>query len=309
MDEYRCRDGYEASDSQLLTVHTHNTCRILTSSAHGTRNEVGMLKIGNMLWRIGELLDFDLQLAWTRDAGFGGVGFHASAGVPGKWCGIEPSACDVMERERLRREIGRFSFSEIHAPFAIELKTGALFSSITALMPVLTLAEDLDVGVVTVHAQLPGTGADSDVSAWLVPMQELDAESARTQTSVALEITEGFDMVMRWGLTNVGVNLDVGHMYMPDNRQTLTDMGGIGKLIRHIGGSLIHLHLHDVDGDTDHIEIGTGVVAFDEIAGALRDIGYPYGVTLELNPDRVTPEGIRRSAEHVRRCFCEAGIE
>ena len=31
MDEYRCGDGYEASDSQVLTVHTHNTCRILTS--------------------------------------------------------------------------------------------------------------------------------------------------------------------------------------------------------------------------------------------------------------------------------------
>jgi sugar phosphate isomerase/epimerase len=98
-------------------------------------------------------------------------------------------------------------------------------------------------------------------------------------------------------------------MYLPANRATLEDMGGIRNLIRHIGGSLIHLHLHDVDGDTDHIEIGTGVVAFDEIVGALREIGYPYGVTLELNPGRVTPEGIRRSAEYVRRCFREARAE
>jgi sugar phosphate isomerase/epimerase len=267
-----------------------------------------MFKIGNMLWRIGKLLDFDQQLAWTQDAGFGGVGFHASVGVPGKWCGIEPSACDAVERTRLRREIGRFSFAEIHAPFAIELRSETLSSSITALMPVLKLAEDLDVGLVTVHARLSGTGADSGFSGWFVPMQELNAKAAQMQTKVALEIVGGFDVVMSWGLPNVGVNLDVGHMYLPANRKNLRDAGGIGNLIRHIGVSLIHLHLHDVDGDTDHIEIGTGVVAFDEIAAALQDIGYPYGVTLELNPDRVTPEGIRQSAAHVSRCFRRAGI-
>jgi sugar phosphate isomerase/epimerase len=273
--------------------------------------ELRMPKIANMLWRIGELLDFDQQLAWTREAGFGGVGFHASAGVPGKWRGVEPSACDAAQRARLRRELGRFSFAEIHAPFAIELRTDALSSSLTALAPVLKLAEDLDVGVVTVHAQLPGPDADSDscaidASAWLASMEQLNARAARVPTRVALEITQGFAAVMGWGLANVGVNLDVGHMYLPPNRQALRDMSGIGDLIRHLGTSLIHLHLHDVDGDTDHIEIGTGIVAFDEIAVALQDIGYPYGVTLELNPDRVTPEGIRRSAEHVRRCFREA---
>lgn len=265
-----------------------------------------MLNIGNMLWRIGELLDFEQQLAWTRDAGFGGVGFHAHAGVAGKWCGIEPSTCDAMERARLRREIASFAFSEIHAPFAIELRTEVLASCISALMPVLELAGDLAVGLVTVHAQLPGPDADSDSSKWLGPMQELNAAAARVQTKVALEIVSGFDVVAGWGLPNVGVNLDVGHMYLSANRQTLRDRGGIGNLIRDIGSALIHLHLHDVDGETDHIEIGTGVVAFDDIAVALSDIDYPYGVTLELNPDRVTPEGIRRSAEYVSRCFREA---
>jgi len=265
-----------------------------------------MLRIGNMLWRIGELLDFDQQLAWTRDAGFGGIGFHASAGVPGKWCGIEPSACDAVERARLRQEIGRFAFSEIHAPFAIELRTETLPSGIATLEPVLELARDLDVGRVTVHAQLPDT--DAALSRWLVPMQELDSEAAQMHTQVALEIAAGFDAVMSWGLLNVAVNLDVGHMYLPANRQTLKAMGGIGSLIGHIGASLVHLHLHDVDGDTDHIEIGTGVVPFDEIAAALQRIGYPYGVMLEMNPDRVTPEGMLRSAALVSRCFREAGM-
>ncbi len=264
-----------------------------------------MRKIGNMIWRVGELLDFDQQLAWNRDAGFDGVGFHASAGIPGEWCGIKPSACDAMERARLKREIGRFSFSEIHAPFAIELRTESLSSSIDALTPTLKLAEDVDVGLVTVHAQLPHSNADSDISRWLAPLQELNGKAARAQTTVALEIVDGFDAVKNWQLPQVGITLDVGHMYLCANRHVLDRFHGIGCLIRRLGPALFHLHMHDVDadGNLDHIGIGTGIVEFDEIASALRDIGYHHNMTLELNPNRVSPEGIRRSLEHLREYF------
>ena len=268
-----------------------------------------MLHLANMLWRIGKLIDFDEQLAWTRDAGFDGASFHASAGNPGQWRGIEPDDCSVEERKRLRQEIERFSFSEIHAPFAVILRRENLASTMAALIPILQFAHDLGVGVVTVHAEFSGSGAASDHSGWLGPIQELNVEAARAQARVALEINDGFDVVMNWGLPNVGVNLDVGHMYLPEQREMLKRMGGIGNLIRHIGSSLIHLHLHDFDGDTDHREIGTGVVAFDDIAGALHNIHYTHGATLEMNPDQVTPEGIRRSAEYMRRCFREAGAE
>ncbi len=264
-----------------------------------------MIKIGNMLWRIGEILDFDQQLAWIRDAGFDGVGFHASAGIPGEWCGIEPCACSAGERKRLRKEIGRLAFAEIHAPFRIELRSETLSSDTTALMPILELAQNLGAGIVTVHALVSDSDVNSGLAGWLVPMQTLNAKAIQAETKVALEIVAGFDKVISWGLSNVGVNLDVGHMYLPANRQTLKDAGGIRNLIRHIGSALIHLHLHDVDGNTDHIEIGTGGVEFKEIAAALQDIGYQHNATLEMNPDRVSPEGILRSAENVRRCFRE----
>ncbi len=217
-----------------------------------------MIKIGNMLWRIGKLLDFDEQLAWTRDAGFDGVSFHASAGSSGQWRGMEPSDCNVVERKRLRQEIGRFSFSEIHAPFAVVLRRDDLASGMVSLKPILQFAQDLGVGIVTVHAEFSGSVAEPDRSDWLGPMQQLNAEAAQAQTKVALEINGGFDVVMSWGLPNVAVNLDVGHMYLPEQQGMLKKMGGIGKLIRHIGSSLIHLHLHDFDGDTDHREVGKG---------------------------------------------------
>jgi sugar phosphate isomerase/epimerase len=253
-----------------------------------------------MLWRIGEILEFDQQLKWTLDAGFGGVGFHASAGTPGKWCGVDPSACGALERERLRREITRFAFAEIHAPFAIELRNENLAVSAAALMPVLELANDVGVGLVTIHATLPRT--EPDLAAWVAAMQELDVLAAQMGIRIALEIADGFDLVKDWGLPNVGVTLDVGHMYLAANRNVLIQNGGIGGLIHRIGTSLYHLHLHDVAGETDHIEIGTGRVAFDEIALALHDISYPYGVMLEMNPDRVTPDGIQRSADFIDRC-------
>ena len=262
--------------------------------------------IGNMLWRIGDLLDFGQQLAWTRDAGFDGVGFHASAGVPEQWCGIEPRACDAQERKRLRRELAAFSYSEIHAPFAIELRTENLPSAIAALAPVLELAGDLGAAVVTVHAHPPGPDTAGDPSAWLGPMRELDAQAAQAGTVVALESVDGFDTVSAWGLPNIGVNLDVGHMYhSPANRRTLDRFGGIGNLIRHLGGGLAHLHLHDVQDSVDHIEIGTGIVEFGDMAAALSDIGYPHGMTLEMNPERCPPDGILRSAEYLRACFRE----
>ena len=264
-----------------------------------------MLPLANMLWRIGEILDFDEQLAWTRDVGFQGVGFHASAGVPGKWRGVEPSASGAEERKRLRRQISGFSFAVIHAPFAITLTGETLAEDVATLTPVLEFAGDLGVGIVTVHA-LP-SDADGTSAIWCRLMRQLNAEAVRTRTRVGLEITSGFGAVQDWALSNVGATLDVGHMVLPSGRAALEVAGGIGDLIRHLGDALSHLHLHDVDDETDHIEIGTGTVPFDEIVVALRDIGYPHGATLEMNPDRVAPEGIRRSAQYIRKCVDTSG--
>jgi sugar phosphate isomerase/epimerase len=134
-------------------------------------------------------------------------------------------------------------------------------------------------------------------------MEELGARAGLAQTKVALEIVDGFDLVKGWGLPNVGVNLDVGHLYLPANRESREEAGDIGDLIRYLGETLLHLHLLDVNGETDHLEVDTGVVPFEEMAAALRDIGDRLGATLELNPDQVTPEGIRRSLAYLRRCL------
>jgi len=260
-----------------------------------------------MLWRIGRLLEIDAQLAWTRDAGFEGVGFHASAGVPGQWRGIEPSACAPAERRRLRRELAGFAFVEVHAPLAITLRGASLGADLAALAPSLVFAGEVGADVVTVHACLSDATCDRAASGWLGSMRALGAAAARAGVLVGLEVTDGFDAVAAWGIRTVGVTLDVGHMVLPAHRHILSGNGGFGPLIRRLADTLVHLHLHDVAGTVDHVEIGTGGVPFNEIADALRDLGYQHSATLELNPDRVAPEGIRRSADRVRACLHRSG--
>lgn len=256
------------------------------------------LPLGNMLWRIGRLLDIDRQLDWTQHAGFHGVGLHASAGLPGQWRGVEPSRCSPARRRRLRERLAAFTFTEIHAPFAIELSAAALADGLAALAPVLEFAGELGARVLTVHAQPPGEGEP-----WRRAMQQLDALAAQARTLVALEITSGFEAVLAWDLPHLGVNLDVGHMVLPHSRPALERYGGFAPLIRLLAPKLVHLHLHDVRGGTDHLEVGEGGLPFAEVIATLVAVGYTGTATLELNPDRVAPAGIRRSLDVVRELW------
>lgn len=76
-------------------------------------------------------------------------------------------------------------------------------------------------------------------------------------------------------------------------RHSLRSLGGLGAMIRHLNNVLHHLHLHDVCGGLDLCEVGTGSISFQAIVTALHDISYPGTLCLELNPDRVSLEGIR----------------
>lgn len=75
----------------------------------------------------------------------------------------------------------------------------------------------------------------------------------------------------------------------------------IGGLVRFIGDKPVHLHVHDYDGVHDHIEVGTGRVDFHDLFSGLASAGYKGALCLELNPDLVSPEGIRRSMKRLRR--------
>jgi sugar phosphate isomerase/epimerase len=248
--------------------------------------------ICNMLWRIGDILPVMEQLEWCRREGFDGIGVHASPGTPGAWQGIHPSAADRETRQALHKAISPFSLCEVHAPFAIELDADALADSIHQLEPITTLARDIGARIVTVHAQSP-------TPEWVESMAILDADAREKGLEIGLEIVSGFSAVQSWALPNIGVTLDVGHLYGMDEGKHLAPFGTIDALVRQIGPILFHLHMHDV-ATLDHVEIGTGCVDFRDLLTGLRDIGYEKGMCLEMNPDRVSPDGICRSMALLR---------
>lgn len=265
-----------------------------------------MWPICNMLWRIGDILPVDEQLAWCLEAGFDGVGLHASPGRAGQWEGVDPETADPRRRRELRAALGRFARCEVHAPFEILLREEDLAGMAARLEPVIDFAGDIGVAVVTVHAELP-EGGDAGPQ-WADTLGALDHRVASRGLCLGLEIVSGFGLVAAWGLAHVGITLDVGHLYGQDDGRRLVPYGTIGRLVNEIGAAIVHLHVHDVEARSsqpgppllDHLEVGTGQVDFEDLLRSLASVEYAGALCLEMNPDRVSPEGIRRSRAHLQ---------
>lgn len=258
-----------------------------------------MWPICSMAWRIGDILDVHEQIEWIRDAGFDGVAFHASPGVPGQWRGVDPAEADEKTVARLRDQIAGFAMCEIHAPFAHTLKPGSPMTAVEGLLPTLDFAGAVGATVVTAHAALPATMSPACAALWRGALARLNASAQDNSVTVGLELTEEFDRLAELALPDTGVTLDIGHMYANEGRP-LEPFGSLGEVVRHIAEMLVHVHVHDYDGVNDHIELGSGRVDIDDLLAALRETEYGGALCLELNPDLVSPEAMRRSLDWIR---------
>jgi len=256
-----------------------------------------MWPIGNMAWRVGRTLDVPKQIEWSLRAGFDGVSFHGSPGTQGHWRGIDPGQADADLRERLRRLVGQFRRAEIHAPFSATLAEGQLHESTEALRPVLAFAGDVAAHVVTVHAAPPS--GEERRGEWGHCLQQLNDQAEERGLTIGLEITHGFEWVRGLGLPRIGITLDVGHLYLNQARP-LALFGSTANAVRAAGRQLVHVHMHDYDGQHDHVELGTGQVDIIGVLTGLADIDYRGGICLELNPDRVSPRAMKRSLRWLR---------
>ena len=255
-----------------------------------------------MAWRIGDVLDFDAQVAWVRDAGFECLSFHASPGVPGRWRGVDPTTADRAERERLRDRLSVFSACEVHAPFAMRLTRQDPLVAIERLAPIVEFAGDVGASVVTVHPEVSWEIGRKSSGAWREAMERLNAIAGKAGLVVGVETLAdcvGFGWLEEAGLENVGVTLDVGHMVL-DGGAPYRSYGTIGGLVRHLGDRMVHVHVHDYDGAHDHVELGSGEVDLTDLLRSAADVGYAGMFCLELNPGRVSPAGILRSRDFLR---------
>ena len=88
-----------------------------------------------------------------------------------------------------------------------------------------------------------------------------------------LERVDTFDD--RGGL---GICVDIGHAELKREvpRESAVD------LIRDYGNVLLHLHVHDVRDNTDHLPLGTGRIDYSGVAAALREAGFEGTAALEI---------------------------
>ncbi len=262
-----------------------------------------MNPISMMAWRIGNLLDVSEQVEWIAANGFTGISLHASAGTPGQWRGLAPADCLPPCREDWRGRLARFAGREIHAPFGAVMQGSDCAVALVTLAETIAFAAGLGVGIVTVHAEVPREPAA--LPGWREGIRQLAGLAGRHGLVVGLELTGGFGEVLELADPHIGVTLDVGHMYHHDAAPLIPFGGDLGAVVRLLGERLVHLHLHDVVGATDHVAPGTGCVDWAGLFAALRDIRYQGMFCLELNPDRVSPESIRASREWLARNWGE----
>lgn len=96
----------------------------------------------------------------------------------------------------------------------------------------------------------------------------------RFETDLLNIVEQGLAFAAATGKPNVGLHLDTFHMHLEEKSS--------GAAIRLAGDRLFHLHACENDRGTP----GSGQVRWDEIAQALRDVGYTGPVVIEsFTPD------------------------
>ncbi len=112
-------------------------------------------------------------------------------------------------------------------------------------------------------------------------------------------------------LEGLRFTFDLGHAYIEARRLGMTrgeaEAWLAGEVVKHLGGRLIHVHLHDNRGLKDsHLPPGTGEINFKPLREALETLDFQGQVILEIWSPR-NPEGDgRRALEEARKIFLKA---
>jgi len=263
-----------------------------------------MMKIGCMVWRIGDILPFFDQVRWIRDHGFEEISFHTRPGDPGKWEGFDPAA-PPDRVALLKDELAPFEDVDLHAPFGIpdlalaSPDAGKRELALARLVPTFELGRAVGAKVVTVHVEGPPSSGGEGRANLAESLKLLDRLAEKHRVRVGVETEEYCDLPAELGLQNIGLTVDVGHFSMGGGKK-YERYGSLGGVIRTFREKIFHVHVHDYDGEHDHIAIGRGHIDFDDVCGALKEINYSGSLCLEINPDREPPEDIIRSRDALR---------
>ncbi|HVJ81651.1 MAG TPA: sugar phosphate isomerase/epimerase family protein, partial [Planctomycetia bacterium] len=88
---------------------------------------------------------------------------------------------------------------------------------------------------------------------------------------------QGMEMIGRAGDANLGLTVDVGHVYCQRE-------GDLPAVLRSTGDRLFNVHLDDSRRDAhDHLQFGEGEIDFPPAIAALKEIGFGRCACVELS--------------------------
>lgn len=260
------------------------------------------MKIGCMIWRIGEILDFYEQIKWIKEHEFEEVSFWTIPGSPGRWQGFDAEHTTPDDVEKLKNALAGFEV-DLHAGYALDsTDADSRKETLEKLTPTFNLAKSIGASIVTVHPdkktdEFSGKIRDAALTESLIQINKI---AEKSNVIVGIETEWDMPLVEKLDLPCVGITIDTGHMHFDDG-EAFKPYGSLGGMIKRFQKKIVHFHIHDYDGDLDHIAIGRGYIDFTDIAKALRDIQFDGSLCLEINPDRESPEAIYECKTRLRK--------
>jgi sugar phosphate isomerase/epimerase len=260
------------------------------------------MKIGCMIWRIGDILDFYDQIEWVKRHRFEEVSFWTIPGQPGHWQGFDAENATQQDVMKLKEALNGVSEVDLHAGFPMDsANQDKRKTTLQKLTPTFELAGRIGASVITIHAdtrtpEFCGKTRDSAMAESLTQLNQLAREH---DVLVGIETEWDIPLIERLDLPRVGVTLDTGHVHFNEGA-AFKPYGSLGGLIEIFREKILHVHVHDYDGNFDHIGIGKGYIDFHDIVRTLCNIQFKGSLCLEINPDRESPEAILESRDRLQ---------
>lgn len=160
------------------------------------------------------------------------------------------------------------------------------------------LAAFLDAQVVTCHSGwlIHGRCEKERERSLIDALHRLNALAEEYQVLLGMETLEYFlplehcELVRRLDLDRVRLTLDLGHIHrrtppgIPVHDFSTPAYIAFGRseaFIKSFAPYIVHVHVHDCDGERSHLGLGKGIVNFASIIQTLKEVGYMGCLSME----------------------------
>jgi len=257
------------------------------------------MKVGCMIWRIGSILDIYDQIHWVKTHGFEEVSFWTISGNSGVWQGFDAERANEDSISKLKKALAGISEVDLHSGIELNSKDeNTQRATLQKLIPTFELAAAVDASVITIHPDpvIAGFSGKARGDGIAKALNEINTIAEKYGVLVGIEtagkeMDQDISLLSNLDLPGVGITIDTGHI-QSQKPEMLEYYGSWGKIMESHGKKIFHVHIHDYDGQFDHIAIGKGIIKFHDIIRALCNIQFTGNLCLEINPDRETPETI-----------------